>query len=175
MGSRIHSSCAWFGSVAFPEHRRMPSSALGTERASGHGLCPPGCRGPLGSQTILIQGGLRWQWRGAQGRNPAQPGWGRRAFLETQKPKRSPTRLSGSWAGKEVERGISGLGNSTGLGLGLSECSHTPLPLLHVSQVCDCSHHPPLCSLLEAEGYRKPGLLLSRPVCTRGLQSMLCP
>lgn len=49
-------------------------------------------------------------------------------FLETQKPKLSRKRLSRSWAGKEVEKGVPGRRNSTGRGLGGSACSHAPSP-----------------------------------------------
>lgn len=96
-------------------------------------------------------------------------------FLETQKPKLSRKRLSGSWAGKEVEKGVPGRRNSSSQGLGGKRVQSCPLPLLRGSQVCDCPSHPPPCSLLEAEEYLKPGLLPACPVCAGGLQRVLCP
>ena len=48
-----------------------------------------------------------------------------------------------------------------------------PRPLLHESQLCELPTSPStVLSLLEAEVYRKTGLLLSCPVGTLGLRSV---
>lgn len=96
-------------------------------------------------------------------------------FLETQKPKLNRKRLSGSWAGKEVEKGVPGRRNSASQGLGGGSACNRATPLLPGSQVCDCPSHPPPCSLLEAEEYLKPGLLPACPVCAGDLLRVLCP